>query len=337
MIHLLLRLFGLWASALWLIVPPATAHAQSMQTSRPGAPSDYPHKSIRLVVPFAPGGGTDIIARLLAQKVGAAWGQSIVVDNRGGAGGTIGTNTAAKATPDGYTLLLTSISVAFSPALYRKLPYDTEKELAPVTLIVVQPNLLTVHPGLPVKSVPELVALAKSKPGEIRYSSGGTGSASHLATELFRATANISLIHVPYKGGGPAITALLAGETHMMVPNIVTSLPHIKAGRMRALAVTGMTRAKSLPELPTIAEAGVPGAEFDGWYGLLVPAKTPSAIVRKINEEFNRALAAQDVRERFADAGFEPLGGTQEKFAAYLKAETKKWTTVVRKANIQID
>ena len=334
MIHSLLRLCAL---VLWLIVPTGTAYAQSMQTSRSEASSDFPRKSVRLVVPFAPGGGTDIIARLLAQKAGTAWGQSMVVDNRSGAGGTIGTNIVAKAAPDGYTILLSSVSIAFLPALYRKLPYDTEKDLVPVTLIVTQPNLLTVHPGLPVKSVPELIALAKSKPGEIRYSSGGTGSASHLATELFRATANISLVHVPYKGGGPAITALLTGETHMMVPNIVTSLPHIKAGRMRALAVTGMTRAKAAPELPTVAEAGLPGSEFDGWYGLLVPAKTPGAIIKKINEEFNRALAAQEVRERFADAGFEPLGGTQEKFATYLKAEIKKWTTVVSEARIQID
>jgi tripartite-type tricarboxylate transporter receptor subunit TctC len=337
MIHSLPRLFGLCALVLWLIVPPGTAWAQPVQASRPEASSDYPRKPVRLVVPFAPGGGTDIIARLLAHKVGETWGQLIVVDNRSGAGGTVGTNTVAKATPDGYTLLLTSISVAFSPALYRKLPYDTEKDLVPVALIVTQPSLLVVHPAVAAKSVTELVALVKSKPGEIRYSSGGSGSASHLAVELFRATAKVNLVHVPYKGGGPAITSLVSGETHMMISNIVTLQPHIKAGRMRALAVTGVTRARSLPELPTIAEAGVPGAEFDGWYGLLVTAGTPGAVARKINEEFNRALAAQDVRDRFADAGFEPLGGTQKKFAAYLKAEIKKWTTVVREANIQTD
>ena len=337
MIRSLLRLLGPCASVLWLIVLSETAHAQSVQKSRPEASSEFPRKSVRLVVPFAPGGGTDILARLLAQKAGAAWGQSIVVDNRPGAGGIIGGNTVAKATPDGYTILLTSVSIAFLPALHTKLPYDTEKELLPVALIVTQPSILVVHPAIPAKSVSDLVTVVKSKPGEILYSSGGTGSASHLAAELFRSTAKVNLVHVPFKGGGPAITSLVAGETNMMISNIVTLQPHIKAGRMRALAVTGVTRAKSLPELPTIAEAGVPGAEFDGWYGLLVTAGTPGAIVRKINEEFNRTLVARDVRDRFADAGFEPLGGTQEKFAAYLKTEIKKWTAVVREANIQID
>ncbi|MBI3068293.1 MAG: tripartite tricarboxylate transporter substrate binding protein [Betaproteobacteria bacterium] len=308
-----------------------------MQTSRPEAPPDYPQKSVRLVVPFAPGGGTDIIARLLAQKVGAAWGQSLVVDNRGGGGGTIGANIAAKSAPDGYTVLLTSLSIAYTPALYKKLPYDPEKEFGPVTLVVTQPNLLVVPPSLPVKSVAELIALAKSRAGEIRYGSGGSGSAPHLATELFRATAGITLVHVPYKGGGPALTGLMAGEAHLMIAGTALLLPHVRAGRLRALAATGMTRARAAPELPTVAEAGLPGYEFDTWYGLLVPARTPGAIIGKINEEFNRALAAHDVQERLAGAGFESLGGTQKRFAAYLKAEMRKWTTVVREANIRID
>lgn len=333
----MLWLFGVLAAIFSLVLPSGAANAQSMQIPRPDSSSDYPRKSVRLVVPFAPGGGTDIIARMLAQKVGGAWGQSIVVDNRAGAGGTIGTNTVAKAPPDGYTLLLSSVSIAYLPALYSKLPYDTEKELVPVALIVTQPSIVVVHPAIPAASVAEFIAVARSRRGEIRYSSGGSGSASHLAVELFRTTAKIDLVHVPYKGGGPAITSLVGGETQMMISNIVTLLPHVKSGRIRALAVTGVTRAKALPELPTVAEAGLPGSEFDGWYGLLVTAGSPSMVVRKINEAFNRALAAQDVRERFADAGFEPLGGTQEKFAAYLKAETRKWTAVVREANIRID
>ena len=382
MTHPLARLSGLRALVLCL-VSCAAVGAQPMQTSRPEVSSDYPLKSVRLmvphaeggtpdhvsrrpvrgdgvqppgfirvaaqqlpsypdkpvrvIVPFAPGGGSDIIARLLAQKVSAAWGQSIVVDNRGGGGSSIGTNIVARAAPDGYTILLTSISVAYLPALYGKLPYDTEKDLDPVTLIVTQPNLLVVHPSVPAKSVAELVALAKSRPGEIRYGSAGSGSSGHLAAELFRTTAKIDMVHVPYKGGGPAVPALVSGEVHMLIIGMATLLPHVGSGRVRALAVTGATRAKAAPELPTIAEAGLPGAEYETWYGLLVPARTPGAIIRKINETFNHVLTAQDVQERLAGAGLEPLGGTQAKFAAYLKAEIKKWTAVVRAANIRVD
>jgi tripartite-type tricarboxylate transporter receptor subunit TctC len=313
------------------VQPPGFVRVAAQQLST------YPDKAVRLVVPFALGGGSDIIARLLAQKVGAAWGESVVVDNRGGGGGTVGTNTVAKSAPDGYTLLLTSISIAYAPALYRKLPYDTEKELVPVVLIVTQPSVLVVHPSVPAKSVAEFVALAKLKPNEIRYSSGGSGSAPHLATELLRATAGISLVHVPYKGGGAVVTALMAGEVQMLIAGMASLLPHVRSGRLRALAVTGIARAKAAPELPTIAEAGLPGAEFDGWYGLLVPAGTPRAVVGKLNADFNRALAAANLQERLASAGFEPLGGTQQKFAAYLRAETRKWTAVVRDAKIQLD
>jgi len=303
----------------------------------PAAAQTWPTKPVRLVVPFAPGGGTDIIARTLAQKVGAAWGQSVVVDNRSGGGGTIGTGAVAKAPPDGYSLLLSSVSIAYLPALYSALPFDIARELAPVALVVTQPSLLVVNPGVAAKSVAELVALARAKPGELRYSSGGSGSASHLAVEVFRAVSKTDIVHVPYKGGGPAINSLLGNETQMMISNVVTLAPHIKAGRLRALAVTGEARVKSLPDLPTMAEAGAAGAEFDGWYGLLVTAGTPAAVTRAINTEFNRALEATDVRERFAAAGFEPLGGSVEKFAAYLKAETAKWTGVVRDARIRID
>lgn len=334
MSHSFMGLFGLCASILSLTLSSNSAIAQS--TLRPESSSDYPRKSVRLIVPYAAGGGVDIIARIVAQKVSDAWGQSIVVDNRGGAGSTIGTNIVAKSTPDGYTVLLTSISIAYTPALYRKLPFDTERELAAVILITKQPSVLVVHPTLPAKSVSELVALAKSKPGGIRYGSGGSGSASHLATELFRATANINVAHVPYKGIGPATTALMAGETDMVITNMA-SLQHVRSGKLRALAVTGSTRANVALELPTIAEAGLPGYEFDGWYGVLVTARTPNAIINKINEEFNRALAAHDVRERLASAGIEPLGGTPEQFATYLASEIKKWTKVVRTVGIHAD
>ncbi|OGA46604.1 MAG: hypothetical protein A3G24_14275 [Betaproteobacteria bacterium RIFCSPLOWO2_12_FULL_62_13] len=338
MIHPLARLIGLCALVPGLIALSGAASAQSMQTPRPqAAASNYPNKPIRLVVPFSPGGGTDILARLIARKASEAWGQSIIVDNRGGAGGTIGTDIAAKSEPDGYTVLMTSISVAYLPALRRKLPYDTGKDLDPVILVVTQPNVLVVHPSLPAKSVADLIALAKSRPREIRYGSGGSGSAPHLATEMFRANANIDLVHVPYKGGGPAMIGLMAGESHMLIFGMASLLPHVRSGKVRALAVTGSTRAKAAPELPTVAEAGLPGFEFDTWYGLLVPAKTPGVIIKKINEEFNRALAMQDVQEGLAKLGVEPLGGTQEKFATYLKAEIKKWAAVVREAKIHID
>jgi tripartite-type tricarboxylate transporter receptor subunit TctC len=288
-------------------------------------------------VPFAPGGGSDIVARLLAQKTGALWNQSVVVDNRGGGGGVAGTNAVAKSAPDGYTLLLTSISIAYAPALYGSLPYDTERELAPCILLVVQPSILGVHPALPVKSVGELIALAKAKPGEIRYSSGGGGSAPHLAAEIFRSTAGIQLTHVPYKGGGAIVTAVLSGEVQMLFAGVASLMPHMKAGRLRALAVTGTTRSKAAPDLPSIAEAGLPGAEFDGWYGLLLPAATPRDIVARINADYNTVLAAADVQERLLASGFEPLGGTPQKFTDYLRSETRKWTKVVREANIRIE
>ncbi|MEI7678856.1 MAG: tripartite tricarboxylate transporter substrate binding protein [Betaproteobacteria bacterium] len=303
----------------------------------PGAWCAYPDKPVRMLVPFAPGGGSDIVARLLAQKTGVLWNQSVVVDNRGGGGGVAGTNAVAKSAPDGYTLLLTSISIAYAPALYGSLPYDTERELAPCVLLVVQPSILGVHPALPVKSVAELIALAKTKPGEIRYSSGGGGSAPHLAAEIFRSTAGIQLTHVPYKGGGAIVTAVLSGEVQMLFAGVASLMPHIKVGRLRALAVTGTTRSKAAPDLPSIAEAGLPGAEFDGWYGLLLPAATPRDIVARINADYNKVLAAADVQERLLVSGFEPLGGTPQKFADYLRSETRKWTKVVREANIRIE
>ena len=303
----------------------------------PGARCAYPDKPVRMLVPFAPGGGSDIAARLLAQKTGVLWNQSVVVDNRGGGGGVAGTNAVAKSAPDGYTLLLTSISIAYAPALYGSLPYDTERELAPCVLLVVQPSILGVHPALPVKSVAELIALAKTKPGESRYSSGGGGSAPHLAAEIFRSTAGIQLTHVPYKGGGAIVTAVLSGEVQMLFAGVASLMPHIKVGRLRALAVTSTTRSKAAPDLPSIAEAGLPGAEFDGWYGLLLPAATPRDIVARINADYNKVLAAADVQERLLVSGFEPLGGTPQKFADYLRSETRKWTKVVREANIRIE
>ena len=329
MTHLTLRVC---VSMLWLALPSIPVNAQSVATS-----ADYPRRSVRLLVPFAPGGGTDIIARLTAQKVSEAWGQPIVVDNRSGGGGTIAAQLAATSVADGYTLLMPSISIAYAPAVYSKLPYDTEKDLTPVILVATQQNLLVVHPAVPAKSVVELIALAKSKPGEIRVATGGAGASDHLAMELFRASAGISLVNVPYKGQVPGTNALIGGEVHMQISPMASLYPHVTSGKLRGLAVTGSARAKTAPELPTIAEAGLPGYEFYVWYALLVPSATPRPIVRKINESFDRALNSPDVRDRLAAIGIDALGGTSEKFAAFLKSEMRKWAKVAKEANIRVD
>jgi tripartite-type tricarboxylate transporter receptor subunit TctC len=329
-------MLGVCLSVLWLALPAASAHAQSAAIAR-DASADYPRRSVRLLVPFAAGGGTDIIARVVARKVSDAWGQPVVVDNRAGGGGTIAADLAAKSSPDGYTLLLPSISVALAPALYRKLPYDTEKDLAPVILVAVQQNLLVVNPSVPAKSVKELIALAKSKPGEIRVATGGAGASDHIAMELFRTIAGINLVNVPYKGQAPGTTALLGGEVQMQISPMASLMPLVKSGKLRALAVTGGTRASTAPELPTIAEAGLPGYEFRVWYALLAQGATPRPIIRKINEAFDRALAAQDVRERLAEMGIEALGGSTEQFSLFLKNEIKKWTKVIKDAGIQVE
>ena len=306
---------------------PTAVHAQA----------DYPRKAVRLIVPSAPGGGTDFVARMLAQKTGEAWGHPVIVENNSGGGTTIGTNLVAKSAPDGYTLLMTTANFAFIPAITPKLPYDPEKDFAPIVVTVMQSDCLVVHPGVPARSVAELITLAKAKPDELRYGSGGNGSVGHFAVELFRSLAKIRLVHVPYKGTGPVTTAVISGEIHLQIANVASLLPPLKAGRLRALAVTGAHRAKIVPELPTIAEAGVPGYEFDNWYGLWAPAGTPAAVVRKINEEVNRALASPALQARFADSGIEILGGTPERFAAYLTSELKKWNAVARDAGIRPD
>ncbi len=306
--------------------------------AQPAAPraTDYPQRSVRLLVPFSPGGGTDIIARVTAQKVSEAWGQPIVVDNRSGGGGTIAAQTVASALPDGYTLLLPSISIAYAPAIYNKLPYRTE-DLAPVILVATQQNLLVVHPAVPAKSVMELVALAKAKPGEVRVATGGAGASDHLAMELFRLHAGVNLVNVPYKGQVPGTNALIGGEVQMQISPMASLYPHVTSGKLRGLAVTGSARARTAPELPTIAEAGLTGYEFYVWYALLVPVATPPAIVSKINDSFNRALNAPEVKDRLAAMGIDALGGTQEKFATFMKSEMRKWAKVAKEANIRVD
>lgn len=313
----------------------APAHA-----AQPAAgASSYPNKPIRLVVPSGPGGGTDIIARLVAQALNESWGQPVVVDNRGGAGGIPGVTTVARqSAPDGYTMLLGSVGhLSFAPAIRRNLGYDPQKDLAPVTLVANQPFVVAASPSLPVKSIKELIALAKSRPGAISYGSGGSGTATHLGTELLQLTGGFSMLHVPYKGSGPAVPGLMSGEIQILLAGLATVLPHVKSGKIRALAVTGANRARVAPDLPTVAEAGVPGFAFDVWYGLVFPGGTPRAIVAKTNAETVRLLKSPVVSERFAGAGLEPLGGTPEAFADLIKREIPMWRRVVKDANIRVE
>jgi tripartite-type tricarboxylate transporter receptor subunit TctC len=313
------------------------AASMSATAQKPVMTGAYPTKPIRMIVPFAPGGGTDIIGRLVAQELGQAWGQTVVVDNRGGAGGTLGTQLAVQSTPDGYTMVLCSLGLSYAPALYAKLPFDPVKDLAAISLVATQPFVYVVIPSLGVKSMKDLIALAKAKPGEIRYGSGGAGGSSHLGTELLRTMTGIDIAHVPYKGTGPALTAMLSGEIQMQLIGISSVVPHMKSGRMRALAVSGAKRSAAAPEVPTVAESGVPGYTFDVWYGMLFPAGTLRAIVGKANTEINRVLQSPALAQRFAGVGVEPAGSTPEAFAAMIRSEIAKWRKVVQSANIRIE
>jgi tripartite-type tricarboxylate transporter receptor subunit TctC len=290
----------------------------------------YPVKPIRLVVPFAPGGGTDIIARLISQQLGEALGQPVVADNRGGAGSTLGTEIVAKAPPDGYTLLLGNISLAFNATLYQKLSYDALRDLAPVTLVAVQPNILVIHPSLPAKTFKEFVAVARANPGKYTYASAGVGAGTHLAAELLKMLMKIDLVHVPYKGTGPALNDLIGGQVHMMVSTFASALPHTKSGRLRALAVTTVKRSNAAPEVPTLIEAGVPGFEYSTWYGLLAPAGVRRDIVQKLNTVAKQVLTRDDVKQKFEAQGVDVLWNTPTEFSAYLKSETEKWAKVVK-------
>ncbi len=299
------------------------------------AQSNYPNRSIRMVVPFAPGGGTDIVGRLLADSLGTALGTTVVVDNRPGAGSTLGTAIVARATPDGYTTLLNTIDLAVNPALHKKLPYDTLRDLVPVSLVAEQPNLLVVHPSLPAKTLQEFIAHIQTHSGKLTFGSSGQGTATHLATELLLLAIQRNMIHVPYKGIGPAVTAVLGNETTMLISTFASALPHVKAGRMRALGVTTVKRAKLLPDVPTIAEAGVPGYEFTVWYGMVVPAGTPRAIVERLNQETVAQLNSPAVQQRFDAQGLAVIPSTSAHYMDKLKSEAEKWTKAARAAKIE--
>lgn len=299
---------------------------------------DYPAKPIRLVIPFAPGGTNDIIGRLVAQKLTEALGQQVVVDNRGGAGGSIGVEIVAKAPPDGYNLVLGNIAnLAINPTLYRKLAYNPVKDLQPVTLIAKVPQILVVHPALPVKSLKDLIALAKAKPGALTYGSGGNGSGAHLTAELLKMLAKIDLVHIPYKGVGPALVDLLAGQTSMLFGGVPGVAPYIKAGRLRALGVTGPRRVPAVADIPTIAEAGVPGYEATLWYGVLAPPGTPAPIIAKLHATLVRALQTPELKERLAADGSDPVGNTPEEFTAFIKSEIARWAPVIKASGARAD
>ena len=291
----------------------------------------YPAKPVRFVVAFPPGGGTDIIARSIAQKLAERIAQQVVVDNRPGAGGNIGTDIVAKSAPDGYTMLMGSAGpLAINASLFGKMPFDPIKDLAPVTLAASTPNLLVVHPSLRVASVKELIALAKARPGEINFASSGHGTPAHLAGELFDSMAGVKMVHVPYKGAAPALADLLGGQVQLMFSTMPPALPHVKDGKLRALAVTSAKRSPAAPDLPTLDEIALPGFEANTWHGVVVPAGTPRAIIARLNREIVAILHLPDVVERFSSQGAEALGSTPEEFAAYIRSETLKWAKVVR-------
>lgn len=296
----------------------------------------WPTRSVRLISPFAPGGGTDITSRAVAQKLSVALGQQVIVDNRGGAGGMVGVELAAKSPPDGYTLVMGSIGpIAINPSLLSKMPYDPLKELAPISQAAVAVNVLVVHPSLPAKSVKELIAIAKARPTDLNYGSSGSGAADHLAGELFNAMVKVKMAHIPYKGGAPAMQDLISGNVQLVFSTLSTAKGAIDGGRVRPLAVAGSKRFDGMPDLPTMSEAGLKGFEVNNWYGLFAPAGTASEIIARVNAEAVKALAMPDVKKRLMDSGIIATSSSPAGFSAYIRAETAKWGKVIKDANIK--
>ncbi|HUP93787.1 MAG TPA: tripartite tricarboxylate transporter substrate binding protein [Burkholderiales bacterium] len=320
-----LCLYG--AFCLWLPVSGASADAAAA----------YPERPIRVVVPFPPGGGADVTMRILSDSLKSHLGQSLVIDNRGGASTIIGTDLVAKARPDGYTILLATTTFAINPSLHATLPYDPLKDLAPITLVAFTPYILVVHPSLPVKTVKDLIALAKERPGQLTYASVGNGSATHLATEMLVARTGIKVVHVPYKGSSPALSDLIGGHVSMYLGSMPASVPQARSGKLRALAVTGPRRAPAAPEVPTIAESGFPGYEFASWYGLFAPAGTPPAIIDQLRGAVRKVLEHPDMRNRMLAEGNEAVGNAPGEFAAIIRADIAKYAKIVKAANIKPD
>jgi tripartite-type tricarboxylate transporter receptor subunit TctC len=314
------------------------ACACAIAVALPSVAQTYPAKAIRMIVPFPPGGTTDILGRIAGQKITEALGQQVIIDNRAGAGGNIGTELVAKSPPDGYTLLTDPGStLTINPSLFSKLSFDPLKDFAPITILAAVPNMLEVHPSLPVKNVRELIALAKTKPGQLNYASTGAGQSTHLSMELFKTMAGIDLNHIPYKGSAPALTDLLGGQVSLMFDNMPSSLPHVKAGKLRALAVSTLKRSPTMPQLPTVAESGLPGFEVSVWFAVLAPAGTPREVVNKLNAVLVKALQAPDVKERLASQGAEAVGNTPEQFSAQMKRDLVKWAKVVKDSGAKLE
>jgi tripartite-type tricarboxylate transporter receptor subunit TctC len=312
--------------------------ALAMPGARAADTAAFPAHPVKLVIPFPAGGPLDAVGRAIAQKLTDAWGQSVIVDNRPGAGGNIGADLVAKSPPDGYTVVMGALSThAVNPSLYPSMPYDAVKDFAPITRVAVTPNVLVVNPALPVHSVQELIAYAKAHPGKLSFGSGSNGSAGHLAGELFKVDAGVDMVHVPYRGAAPAMQALLAGDTQLMFDNLASAMPQVKAGKLRALAVTTAKRSPLVPDLPTMAEAGLKDFDISTWFGLLAPAGTPQPIVAKWNAEVTRILDAPDMRERLALQGAEAAPTTPDEFARYIAAELKKYAPIVKASGAKVD
>lgn len=322
-----LKLGGLSAAVLYGCLAAGIALAQN----------GYPHKPIRIVVPVAAGGGTDYTARLIGQKLSEAWGQPVIVDNRPGAAGNLGVELASKATPDGYTLVMPITSFPINPSLYAKLPFNTVKDFAPVVLVASAPLLLVVNPSVPAKSVKDLVALAKAKPGQMNYANSGSGTTAHLAGELFKRMAGVEIVSIAYKGGGPAVIDLIAGQVQVYFSTIPAALQQVKAGKLRALAVTSSKRVTELPDMPTVSESGLPGFEVVGWFGLFAPAGTPLPVITRLNGEIVRILNVPEVRERFSGHGLIPGGGTPQELGQFLQAQIAKWGKLVKETGIRVE
>jgi len=321
-----------------LVMRFALAACLAFAALAPAVAQQYPNRPIRFVVPFAPGGSTDTLARTLGQKLTDALQQQVVVDNRAGANGNIGMEIVARAAPDGYSIVLGYIAnLGIGPGLYARLPFDPVRDYAPITQLATSPNILVAHPSLPVKSFRELIAYARANPGKLNYASASVASIGHLTGELLNHSAGIHMVHVPYKGSGQAVIDLLGGQVQTMFSGMSSVMQHIKAGKLRALAVTGAQRSPAVPDVPTIAESGFPGFEATAWYGVLAPAGTPKPVVTRLHGELVRALALPDVKERLNGVGFELVGGTPEEFAALIKSEITKWTKVVRAAKIRAE
>ncbi len=316
------------AKALGLLALAAASHALAQS---------YPSGPVRMLVPFPAGGGVDSAGRMLAQKLSESFGKSFVIENRGGANGNIGTEVAAKSPKDGYTLLFTGAGFVTNPSLYAKTGYDALNDFDPISLMAIGPNVLVVHPSLPVKSVKDLIALAKARPGEIGFAGSGSGSTPHLAGELFNTLAGVRMVHIPYRGSGPALIGILSGETPVMFLPAINAGPHVKSGRLRAIAVTSAARLPAMPALPTIAESGLRGYESAQWYGLLAPAGTPEDILNVLNSHAMKIMQSADMKNHLTDDGLVPVGGTREQFAAHIKAEIVKWAKVIKQSGARID